>query len=315
MVNVSRLRRTQSSRPWVRSHPWIRWVTALSGGFVLSGVFYCSFANSLPLTVPMTKPQIPIEVSEAFRSLVSADVVYLGERHDSAADHATQLEIIEALYAENPNMAIAMEMFQRPFQPVLDAYLAGAITETELFIQSEYNERWGFSWEFYAPIIRFAQTRQLPIIALNAPSEISQQVARQGLESLEGEDFRYIPDVSDINTQNLAYQDFVQASFGEHSGHGDFNFENFFAAQVLWDETMAMSITEFRQANPDTQIVVLAGQGHVVFGYGIPDRVARRLDSQLDQQIVILNPPEAMDSEDAEGTQVGDVLWYSPSSP
>ena len=106
---------------------------------------------------------------ETFEALRTADVVYLGERHDSAADHAAQLTIIEGLYAENPDMAIALEMFQRPFQPAIDRYLAGEISEEELVAQTEYLERWGFPWEFYAPFLRFAQENELPVLALNAP--------------------------------------------------------------------------------------------------------------------------------------------------
>lgn len=273
-----------------------------------------SRAEPRPLVVNAAETA-DIIATNGFRALAAADVVYLGERHDSEADHIAQLAIITALYAENPDVAIALEMFQRPFQPVIDRYLAGELSEAEFLNQTEYSQRWGFSWELYAPILRFAQTHQLPVIALNAPSEISRQVARQGLASLEGEDWRYIPARSAIDTQNTAYQDFVRSAFDSHRSHGGFSFRNFFAAQVLWDETMAMSVAEFRRDNPDTQVVVLAGQGHVMYGYGIPDRVVRRLGSDLNQQIVLLNPPETIATEDAAGTPVADIFWYAPSTP
>jgi uncharacterized iron-regulated protein len=257
-------------------------------------------------------PAPPIQLSspqeEAFQSLVAADVVYLGELHDSAEDHAAQLEIIEGLYAENPDMAIALEMFQRPFQPAIDRYLAGEISETELVEQTEYLERWGFPWKYYAPFLRFAQEHELPVLALNAPSEISRQVAREGLASLEGEDFRYIPPVADIDTSNNDYREFVAAAFGSHDGHGSFNFDNFFAAQVTWDETMAMTIADFKGEHPDTQVVVLAGNGHVIYGYGIPNRVARRLGDDLVQEIVLLNPIEFFEET---GDAIADFFWYS----
>ena len=250
-----------------------------------------------------------IEAAE-FQTLVAADVVYLGERHDSEVDHAAQLTIIEGLYAADPDMAIALEMFQRPFQPVIDRYLAGELSEAELVEQTEYLERWGFPWEFYAPFLRFARDHELPVLALNAPSEISRQVAREGLESLEGDDFRYIPPVSEIDTSNDDYREFVAAAFGSHSGHGNFNFDNFFAAQVTWDETMALTIAEFKTSNPDTQVVVLAGNGHVIYGHGIPDRVARRLGDDLTQQIVLLNPADFL-TEPPEAEAITDFFWYS----
>ncbi|MCT7958475.1 ChaN family lipoprotein [Laspinema palackyanum] len=147
-------------------------------------------------------PRIP-ELNSLFSRLLpqeqvlpelgKAHVVYLGETHDSEADHQAQLEIIRALHQQNPNMAIAMEMFQRPYQGALDRYLRGEITETELIAETEYEKRWGFPWEYYAEIVRFAKEHQLPILALNAPMEVTRTVARDGLEGLSIPDREYIP--------------------------------------------------------------------------------------------------------------------------
>ncbi|MBE9137868.1 ChaN family lipoprotein [Nodosilinea sp. LEGE 07088] len=273
----------------------------------------CSLAQTpAPMTAPMTMEVIEaadFAQDEAFGAIAAADVVYLGEHHDSAADHQAQLAIIQALYAENPDLAIAMEMFQRPFQPAIDRYLAGDISEAELVVQTEYEQRWGFDWEYYAPILRFAKAHQLPVLALNAPSETVRQVSREGLDSLEGDDLRYIPPLTDIDTSNSAYRAFVAEAFGSHSAHGSFDLDNFFAAQVLWDETMAATVAEFAQTSPSTQVVVLAGNGHVVYGYGIPDRVERRLGDAVQQVTVLLNfPPERLA---VEADNIGDVLWYS----
>ncbi len=279
---------------------------AMLSTLLLTTPLACSAEEAIaPEAVPT--PISSVE-DDGFQLLQSADVVYLGERHDSTADHAAQLEIIEGLYAENPDMAIGLEMFQRPFQPVIDRYLAGEISEEELVIQTEYLERWGFPWEFYAPFLQFAQEHELPVLALNAPAEITRQIAREGLESLEGDDLRYIPPLAEIDTRNEDYREFVAAAFGAHGSHGNFNFDNFFAAQVTWDETMAMTIADFKTANPDTQVVVLAGNGHVIYGHGIPDRVERRLGDDLTQQIVILNPIEFFEEE---GGAIADAFWYS----
>lgn len=54
------------------------------------------------------------------------------------------------------------------------------------------------------------------------------------------------------------------------------NFESFYRTQILWDETMALSVDEFLKKNPGHQMVVLAGTGHVIYGSGIAKRVYRR---------------------------------------
>lgn len=239
-------------------------------------------------------------------TIVLSDVVYLAETHDDPADHAAQLEIVQGLN-EKRDIAIGLEMFQRPFQPALDAYLSGELTEAELIEQSEYETRWGFDWEFYAPILRYAKANDIPLIALNTPAEITRKVALTGLESLAGDDLTYIPPVADIKTDNEDYQASVREVFSAHGGMGhSMNFENFFAAQVLWDETMAERVATQLQADPERQVIVLAGEAHILYGYGIPSRVARRVP-EVDHASVWLAP----DFESANEPGAADFVWLT----
>lgn len=250
----------------------------------------------------------PVTVQTFLANLAETRIVYLGETHDSSADHAAQLEIIRSLHSQNPRLAIGMEMFQQQFQTVLDRYLAEEITEEELRSQTEFDSRWGFDWEFYAPILRYARDQQIPVIALNVPTEITRQVAQGGLASLSEIDRAQIPPASEIRTDNLQYRQMVQEIYDQfHQGHGvSDGFENFFLAQLLWDETMAANVAKFAQSHPNYQVVVLAGQGHIVFGYGIPDRVQRRLET-VEQQSILLNPsPEAQ-----QESNIADYFWFS----
>ncbi|MGB3789011.1 MAG: ChaN family lipoprotein [Phormidesmis sp.] len=238
-------------------------------------------------------------------AIASTQVVYLAENHNSSADHLAQLDIIKALDETN-ELAIGLEMFQRPFQSALDSYLAGTITEAELVEQSEYKTRWGFDWEFYAPVLRYAKDNQIPVVALNTPTEATRQVAREGLDSLKGELLQYVPPVAEVDTTNEAYRASVAQVFGDH-GHGSsLNFDNFFAAQVLWDETMAESIVKQLSVDAERQIVVLAGEGHIAFDYGIPSRVQRRLPT-VDQASVRLSP-----ADQAVISGFADFVWITP---
>lgn len=253
-------------------------------------------------------PEIPAIPAQSIETLAAADVVFLGETHDSQEDHEAQLEIIQELHANNPNLAIGMEMFQRPYQNVLDRYISGEISEEEFLAESKYEKLWGFPWELYAPILRFARENNIPVLALNAPGDAVSRVAREGLVSLTAADFTYIPPIEELDLSNDNYRNFVQGAFGAHGAHGDFNFDNFFAAQVIWDETMAQTIADYRTFNPGSQVVVLAGQGHVIFGYGIPDRVQRRLGDDLNIQNVLLNPTAEFT---LYGEAIADMFWWS----
>jgi hypothetical protein len=80
---------------------------------------------------------------------------------------------------------------------------------------------------------------------------------------------------------------------------GGMDFETFYRAQVLWDESMAQSIAEYLQSEDghDKKILVFAGTHHIQYGFGIPRRVFRRLP--LSYAIVlpmtVRIPPEKRD--------------------
>jgi uncharacterized iron-regulated protein len=253
-----------------------------------------------------------VERQSLFTRLARAKVIYLGETHDSEADHRAQLDILQALYQQNSQLAIGLEMFQLPFQGVLDRYIRGELTEVEMLEQSEYNQRWGFPWRLYAPILRFAKEKSLSLVALNTPTEITRKVARSGLESLTPQERKSIPPVAEIDLSNAAYRAQLQEIYTKfHKGSSNSqDFERFWQAQVLWDETMAAAIVAYLKVNPNRQLVVLAGKGHIAEGYGIPSRVARRLGwgkTQPSTQVTILLNPEP----DLLKPKMADFFWQT----
>lgn len=305
------------------------WCLSLAMGWFLAGPI------GEPLQVArgdLSEPSTvwsPVRQESAQRGVVLADlaqanVVYLGEIHDQQADHQAQQEVIRALHGKNPQMAIALEMFQRPFQPWLDRYLAGEITEDELREKSEYDKRWGWPWEYYAPVLRFARDHQVSLLAVNAPSEVTRQVSQDGLDTIDPALRQWMPPVEDIRTDNSAYRERLRTLYLEsHQNHGTSDgFERFFLAQVVWDETMAEAIATFLEAYPDHQVIVLAGQGHIAYGDGIPSRVARRLEGTLSpfvQRTVLMSGEgDRLDSANNEATHsatsptlppIADYIW------
>jgi uncharacterized iron-regulated protein len=248
------------------------------------------------------------EQQRILRSIAPANIIYLGESHDSASDHADQLAILDYLRQQQPStqsrLAIGLEMFQKPYQPIINQYLAGKISEAQLVEQTEYQKRWGWPWENYAPLLRFAKAHQLPVIALNTPTEVLRKVSKSGLDSLKATDFQYIPPASEIDKSNLIYRDLILESYQQHKAQAlatSPDFDRFYSAQLLWDETMAATTAEFYQQYPQTQLVVIAGQAHIRYGYGIPSRVARRLAKiPHRQKSVILSSDETWEKSIAD---------------
>jgi uncharacterized iron-regulated protein len=213
-------------------------------------------------------------LTQVIEGAAGKKIVYVGEYHDRFAHHAVELQVIKTLFKKNASIAIGMEMFQRPFQGALDDYVRGAVDEREFLKRSEYFSRWGFDYNLYKPILDFARAEKIPVVALNLRREIADKVSREGMDALTAEEKKDIPLQTDFS--DSAYRDRLKQVFAEHKGSREMNFEFFYQAQVLWDETMAFSIDEYLKKNPDRQMVVIAGSGHLAYGSGIPKRVFRR---------------------------------------
>jgi uncharacterized iron-regulated protein len=255
-------------------------------------------------------------------ALAQAQVIYLGETHDRPIDHEAELEILQLLHNRQSNLMIALEMFQKPYQASLDQYLAGRLTEADLLAQTEYPQRWGFNWDFYAPILRFAKANRIPLLAVNTPSEVTRKVSRTGLKSLTVEELSWIPPLSELDVSSADYRQRLEEAYQSfHQAHGNSSgFEGFFQAQILWDETMAEAIAQYWLQHPNRKIVMLVGQGHVLYGDGIPNRVKRRLKAIPDwrQQTVLLNPSRELQSlQSLQSRQVTDACWFTvkPTDP
>jgi len=202
-------------------------------------------------------------------------VVFVGENHDNYADHLVELAIIRGLYARHRNLALGLEFFQQPFQPALDAYIAGRIDEAQMLRRTQYFRRWGYDYRYYRPIMRFARAHHIPVIALNLPGEITSKVARHGMDSLTAKERAEIPHT--IDRTDTAYRSRLLKVFSKHPHHRDTDFEKFLDVQLLWDEGMAARAAKYLRAHPGRRMVILAGAGHLQYGSGIPRRLKRRL--------------------------------------
>ncbi|MGQ9499374.1 MAG: ChaN family lipoprotein [Dissulfurimicrobium sp.] len=246
-------------------------------------------------------------LDEILDKIVSRQVIFFGERHDDFGHHLAELKVIEGLYNRGCRFAVGMEMFQRPFQVFLDQYLKGEIDERQFLAKTEYYKRWGHDYHLYRPIIEFCKAHGIPIVALNLNTEISEKVARGGLSSLTTDEKKIIP--KNLDFSNFAYRDWLKDIFSTHPDGVTEDFNNFFEAQVLWDETMAMAIHEYLAGNPERRMVVLAGAGHLIYGYGIPSRVARRGN---DDQVIII----AADHKDIDIKKgMADYFLFPPDVP
>jgi uncharacterized iron-regulated protein len=184
-----------------------------------------------------------------------------------------------------------MEMFQRPFQPALDAFVAGTIDEDELLRRVEWRERWNMDFALYRPILAFAREHRIPVVALNVRREVTRQIAREGMESLSDELRADLP--AEIVTDDAEHRAMVTEALGGHEGMDAARLERFYLAQLVWDEAMGEGVARALGAEgAPRRMVVLAGRMHVQRGLGIPRRAARRGALGAHRVILPLPPSE-----------------------
>jgi uncharacterized iron-regulated protein len=235
--------------------------------------------NGIPvLSHPTTRAVTPDSLAtldDIIPQLTTARIIYVGERHDRFAHHINQLQIIKKLHEAGYKLAVGMEMFQKPFQKVVNEYLAGRIDERKFLQKSEYFSRWRYDYNLYKPIIDYLKQQNIPVIALNIQGDISRKVAREGLYNLPDDQKKQLPSAMDFS--NEQYREDLNSVFTIHTQQKELkDFNYFFQAQTLWDECMAESAQKFLENNPESKLVILAGNGHVRYKYGIPGRLHRR---------------------------------------
>ena len=135
---------------------------------------------------------------EAFMERAArAQLVCLGEQHDDADHHAFQQALWHMLAARSQRdgraLALGLEMVQQPFQPALDDYLQGYLNAKELAAAVEWPRRWGYDFGFFKPLFHSAHELGADVLALNAPRELTRQVARHGLQSLSHRERARLP--------------------------------------------------------------------------------------------------------------------------
>jgi uncharacterized iron-regulated protein len=198
-------------------------------------------------------------------------VVYVGERHVDAAHHQIQLRIIQALADARQPLMIGMEMFDHTYQAVLDRWSAGDLAK-ELFLkQVHWYANWRYDFALYQPILDFIRQRHLKLVGLNIPFCIPPKIAIGGLESLSPGDRSHLP--KRIDTSDPAHRAYIEAIFKLHQVRGQQDFESFYAAQCVWEDAMAEAIADTLHQGA---MVVLAGNGHIIHKFGIPNRAHAR---------------------------------------
>lgn len=222
---------------------------------------------------PAGERTVAIALPTLLKNLAATRVVLLGERHDDADHHRWQLQVIAALHAQQPNLVIGMEMLPRRAQPVLDQWVAGQLTESDLLTRTEWARVWGFDASMYLPILHFARLNRIPLAAVNVDRAIVSEVGAKGLAAVPEEQRE---GVGAPAAARRAYRDRLEQVFREHgsSSDGAAAFDRFVQAQLFWDRGFAEGLAAAAKRPGDPLVVGIMGSGHLAHGDGVPHQLA-----------------------------------------
>lgn len=268
------------------------------------------FSKALrPGDIVETKTGAVIPFETLLAELAGAQVIYVGETHTSMADHRIQLRVAEGLYARNAKLILAMEMFPRNLQPLLDEYSKGAMTEQTLHDKSDWKNVWGYPFQLYQPLLAWARQQPVKVVGLNAPPTVVRKVGQNGIVSLTPEERSQI--AATIDFDDAAHRAYLKQGFDLHPRGGIRDFESFYEAQLSWEETMAETLAELLTGmDQGGQVLVLIGKGHIAHGFGVPERVDKRAPHPF--RTILPIPVDALDGP--PGPDLADYVWITEKS-
>ncbi len=185
----------------------------------------------------------PVGYDKMIETAAQSDVVFFGEIHNCVISHWMEMKVLESLTAKNAHVKVGMEMLEADNQLIVDEYTSGVISsdrfENECRLWSNYSTD-------YEPIVYYAKSHHLPLIATNVPRRYAAVVKEKGLaylDSLSTEAKRYLPQLPVHYVEN----ENAQAGFalmGMMGKNKDNKPELMAQAQAIKDATMGWFIAK-----------------------------------------------------------------------
>jgi uncharacterized iron-regulated protein len=289
--------------------PLVRAVTLIVGiGLVLCGFAACSVTHQTPSAPPPAKavsaasraapapePEAghtyafpakvgeildlaqgrPIEPRELSARLAHARLVFVGESHDEPSSRRFQIQVIDALLAQDRDVFVALEMFPPAANEVLAEWSRGNLSEKEFLARSGWYESWGFPWVSYRDLFLELRDKRLPMRGIN----VTREQRKLGGEGTLDPALREEVGELDLNVE--PHRRYLSDALAD-SGHPDNpsfdspEFLRFLRIQVLWDHVMGVRAAKLVQAGSSRAVVVvLIGSGHLEYKLGANLRAAR----------------------------------------
>jgi len=211
-----------------------------------------------------------ISKEELVSDLKNTDVIFFGEEHNDSVAHVLEIDLFKGLVAAYPKTALSLEMFATDVQVIMNEYLANNILEKNFTKEAR---AWN-NYKDYKPLIDFAKTNGIDVIAANAATRYSNMVTRSGLnglKSLQKESLAFLPPLPIDTADGKYYKKFTDMM----GGHG-MGTMKIYQTQNLWDATMAWSMATYLQKHKGTKILQINGRFHSDEHLGTYDKLQQQ---------------------------------------
>lgn len=249
-------------------------------------------------------------LGELLDRLAEADAVFVGETHDDETTHRAELAIYRGVRQRRQDrVVLALEMFERDVQPVLDAYLKGELREADFLSRSR---PWSNYATAYRPLIESARVAGLPVVASNFPAPLRRKVAREGAEALEAARTAAPGQVpAELLESTHEYWRRVDNAIRGHGGMaGSTDGDRALSTQSLWDNSMGEACALALDAHPGWSVVHVNGGFHSQYWDGTV-RQLRQRRPELAIRTVALVPSVNPGVEEIVGAPEADFVVFT----
>ena len=289
------------------------------------GLFGCSTLHAKPAfevgQIHNVAEHMLVTIDDLVPQLLAADIIFIGEEHYTPSHLEATQTILNILLAHQRQPTLAMEMFSWDGQPGLDRYIHNPGTTLEqLQKESHWKKNWGGEFADYKPLVMFAKSHQLDLLALNPPRPLVRLVATQGLiKAMQDSEMEKWP-IGTLVTDDPEYENLIFEQIEScHSGLPDHVYRRIFEASIFRDEGMAQIIRNYLNLKSSSEgpLVSYTGGGHIQYHIPIPKRVKR---TQSNVKIVTIylvawDPSKEEEVQAELHNGIADFLWLTSLGP
>lgn len=103
---------------------------------------------------------------DLWEQIEQSHVVLMGDFHALHQSQKAQARVLRHI-PKSRKIILAVEFFEASDQPHIDKFLSGKMAEKDFLKAVQWEQRWGFPWENYRPLLRYAQKSKIPVYGIN----------------------------------------------------------------------------------------------------------------------------------------------------